>query len=88
MTTIQIGDKKLIIEDGCNVEVGADEVRVKPALPAIQWIQPLPVFLPQVPNPPYVPNYPIPQYWPNTGTWTPTCPGTTWTSPAQTGNYN
>ncbi len=87
MTTIQIGDKKLIIEDGCNVEVGADEVRVKPALPAIQWIPPLPIFIPQIPSLPYLPIYPQPWPRPDTGgTATPWYQGNTWIG--QTGNYN
>jgi hypothetical protein len=37
MTTIKIGDKTLVIEDGCNVEVSGDDIRVKPgALSATQ----------------------------------------------------
>ncbi len=87
MTTIQLGDKKLIIEDGCNVEVGADEVRVKPALPAIQWMPPLPLWPPLPvtwpPSPPATPIYPQP--W-RDATASIIYQGPTWM--AQTGNYN
>ena len=86
MTTIQLGDKKLIIEDGCNVEVGGDEIRVKPTLPAIQWMPPLPMWPPiQIPSPPITPFYPQPC---RDTTASIIYQGPTWTSQAYSGNYN
>jgi hypothetical protein len=58
MIQIKIGEKTLIVEDGSNVEVSGDEIRVKPGAPQ-------PVYVPFVspwPQPYWNPIYPQPNY--------------------------
>lgn len=58
MTQIKFGDKTIIIEDGANVEISGDEIRVSPGTPA-----PQPVYVPlAVPYGPFAPIYPGPFY--------------------------
>lgn len=74
MTSIKLGDKKLIVQDGCNVdiEIEGDEIKVSPKDQATPPA-PQPVYVPLWTQPfaPIAPIYPVAPLWPYTS------PGTT-----------